>query len=344
VHSNGWASGFVPLLLRSGVVPALAGVKQIFSIADPADNQLFEPAILDELRLGYELFNPEGIEFHGRVNLLKAGVLYADRTIVFSESTLRELQTEELGGGLHGLFRAQAGKLRGILPGLDRTRWDPLTDYRLAERYDGDTLAGKEACKRALQAELDLPVRPVPLFVMPGPLSPAAGADLLLRSLPALLPLKLQLALLGPPAAELTGPLGDAAAGHRQTLALRTTLDGDLLRRALAGADGVLRPGHDPAGLLILKALSYGALPLCRCLGAARDLVVDLDLPSGSGNGFCFAPQPESLQQAVRRALAAHGQPAVWKQAVRTAMRDRHSLELSALRTLAVYREILDQS
>ena len=360
VHANGWQSGFVPLLLGAdarraprvaspasgSAVPALAGVKLVFTVPEVEGNQLFEPAVLEDLRLGYDQFHPEGIEFHGRVNLLKAGVLYADRVIAWSESFARDLQTEEFGAGLHGLFRAQTGKLRGILPGIDPAAWDPASDHRIAERFDADTLSGKEACKRALQAELDLPVRPqLPLLAMLGPLSPARGADLLLRALPALLPLKMQLAVLGAPSPELAGPLADAAAGNAQTLAYRPAEDGDLLRRTIAGADVVLLPlRQDPAGLLAMKALRYGALPLCRSVGALRDLVVDADPPSGSGNGFCLAaPQPDALESAVQRVLAAHGQRSLWSRLTHSAMRGRHGWELSARRTLQVYQEVLDQ-
>jgi starch synthase len=347
VHAHGWQSGFVPLLLQAGVVPALAGVKLVFTVPEAEGTQLFEPAILDELRLGFQHFNPDGIEFHGKVNLLKAGVIYADQVIAWSESYARDVQTEPFGAGLHGLFRARAGKLRGILPGLDPAAWDPASDHRIAERYDVDTLSGKEACKRALQAELNLPVRPqLPLLAVLGPLTPARGADLLLRSLPGLMPMKLQLAILGEPAPELAGPLGDAAAGSAQSLVFRPALDGDLLRRAIAGADALLLPlRQDPAGLLAMKALRYGALPVCPCLGALRDLVVDADPPSGTGNGFCMAgPQPESLQAAVQRMLAAHAQRPLWARLTHTAMRQRRGWELTARQTIQAYQEVLDQS
>jgi len=346
VHANGWESGFVPLLLQDDAVPALAGVKLIFTIPEVEHNQLFEPGILEDLQLGYRHFNPEGIEFHGRVNLLKAGVLHADRLIVWSERYARELQTEEHGAGLHGLFRAQAGKLRGFLHGLDPATWTPMNDHRLAERYDGDSLTGKEACKRALQAELGLPIRPqLPLFLMVGPLSPGRGADLLLRALPSLLAQKLQLVLLGPTAPELTGPLSDAVAANTQNLAYRPELDGDLLRQALAGADVLLAlPAQDPAGLLVMKALRYGTLPLCRRVGALADLVIDADPTSGSGNGFCTGGSREDLERTVLRVLSAYGQRRLWLQLTRTAMRQTNNLELSARRTLEVYQSALDQA
>jgi starch synthase len=357
VHAHGWQTGFVPLLLQAGAVPALAGVKLVFTVPEAEGTQLFEPAVLDELRLGYQQFNPDGIEFHGKVNLLKAGVLYADRVIAWSESYARDMRTEPYGAGLHGLFQAQAGKVRGILPGLDPAAWDPASDHRIAERYDGDSLPAKEACKRALQAELDLPVRPqLPLCAVLGPLTPARGADLLLRALPGLMPLmsgegsrgaaKLQLCILGEPAPELAGPLADAAAGNAQSLAFRAAADGELLRRAIAGADALLLPlRQDPAGLLTMKALRYGALPIGPSLGALRDLVIDADPPSGTGNGFFMAgPQPEALQAAVQRMLAAHAHRPLWARLTHTAMRQRRGWDATARQTIQVYQDVLDQS
>ncbi len=341
VHALGWQSAFLPLLARLGAAPELAGAPIVFGLhqLDPAS--LLPSAALDELRLGHDLFNPEGIEFHGQVSLIKAGLLYSSRVTTWSPAFARALQRDEHGEGLLGVFRVVAERTDGVLPGLDPESWNPAADHRLAERYDADTLPGKEACKRALQTELGLPVRPQPLIVMPGPLTDDRGADLVARSLPALLQRKLQLALLGPAPDALATVLREAATANPQVLVYREAEP--MLQRVLAGADAVLSPQrHDPDGLGLIKALRYGAVPIAHAAGAARDAVVDLDPRSVTGTGVLFGTRDaDSLTGAVQRLLEAHEQRRVWSTLVRSGMRSSQTWEAPAQRLLEIYGRAL---
>ena len=50
----------------------------------------------------------DGVEFHGRVSFLKAGIFYASQVTTVSETYAREITTAEHGCGLDGLLRARA--------------------------------------------------------------------------------------------------------------------------------------------------------------------------------------------------------------------------------------------
>src|SRR5699024_10341883 len=88
------------------------------------------------LGLPGNFFNMHGLEFHGQVSLLKAGLFYADKLTTVSPSYAREIQGAEQGCGLDGLLRNRAQDLHGILNGVDPAIWDPATDTALANHYD----------------------------------------------------------------------------------------------------------------------------------------------------------------------------------------------------------------
>ncbi len=78
--------------------------------------------------LSPELFNPFGVEFYGKVNFLKAGLVFSDLINTVSRKYSQEIQTEEFGHGLDGVLRARAKDVHGILNGIDYDEWHPSHD------------------------------------------------------------------------------------------------------------------------------------------------------------------------------------------------------------------------
>ena len=78
------------------------------------------------------MYNPEGIEFWERINLMKAGIVYADVINTVSRKYSEEIQTPEYGYGLEGILRKRRQDLYGILNGVDYQDWDPSHDPHLA--------------------------------------------------------------------------------------------------------------------------------------------------------------------------------------------------------------------
>ena len=91
------------------------------------------------------------MEFHGQVSFLKAGLFFADKITTVSPSYSREIQGEEQGCGLHGLLQARSHDLSGVLNGVDPAVWSPVTDSLIAANYNTRSVAGKLACRSALQ-------------------------------------------------------------------------------------------------------------------------------------------------------------------------------------------------
>jgi starch synthase len=68
------------------------------------------------------------MEFFGKLNLLKGGIVYSDAINTVSKGYAAEIQTEEYGFGLDGLLRSRADVLTGIVNGVDYEEWSPEKD------------------------------------------------------------------------------------------------------------------------------------------------------------------------------------------------------------------------
>src|SRR5690606_28331328 len=107
-----------------------------------------------------------------------------------------ELTTPQYGFGLDGTFRSLAGKLVGILNGIDVAAWDPAADHRLPRPYGPHDLAGKSASAAALAARLGL-TGAGPVLGVVSRFAEQKGIDLLLAAGQRLVEYGWSLALLG---------------------------------------------------------------------------------------------------------------------------------------------------
>lgn len=344
ILANGWQAGFVPLLARKEAF--FAKSKLVFSLDDPRELGCFDSAALESLGVGYEHFNPEGIEFHGQASLLKAGVVLSDRVVLPSVSAVQELQQERYGAGLHGLYAAHKEKLVGILGGMDSQHWDPSGDHRIAASYSADDLSGKDACKSVLQAELGLGRRPSSaLLALVGPFTSGSQLEHLMAVEKEWSSRKLQLAFIGSASPEQKKIIEQLKkAGPDRVAHSDEPASEDLLHRVLAGADGLLLPdAYSATGLDLLKALRYGAVPVGHAAGAARDTMVDFDVVSGTGNAFTADDSALALLAAVDRLLASFGSKERWRALQSGAMGDKFCWSMSAERWYSILSQLSDQ-
>ena len=57
--------------------------------------------------LGWEFFTPKHMEFHGNLNFLKSGIVFADEVSTVSPGYRDEILTQEFGFGLEGIYRTK---------------------------------------------------------------------------------------------------------------------------------------------------------------------------------------------------------------------------------------------
>ena len=341
IHGHDWHAGLAPAYLaaRGGYRPA-----SVTTVHNLAFHGEFPAEAFPRLHLPAHFFSPEGLEFYGSVNFMKAALHYADRITTVSPTYAREIQTPEQGCGMDGLLRARAAALVGILNGVDPDDWSPAHDRRIAANYDRERLDGKAACKAALRATMNLsPASTGPLFGVVSRLTTQKGVDLLLDALPALLQHGGQLALLGGGDRALEQGFIDAAAMHPGAIAARIGYDEDLAHAIVAGADVMLVPSRfEPCGLTQMYGLAYGTLPLVRRVGGLADTVRDADDGGHeTGNGFVFdAASVYALAGTIIRAIDCWHQVDRWRSLQLRGMADDHGWGPSARAYVDVYRQL----
>jgi len=321
----------------------------VYTIHNLAYQGLFAEGDFHLLGLPSRLMVPGGLEFHGQLSFMKAGLKYADRITTVSPNYANEIATDAFGCGLDGVIRARGADVSGILNGVDGTVWNPAGDASIAVPYSAELPAGKAACKAALQRELGLAVdASAPLFAVVSRLTAQKGLDLLLGALPALLDSPAaggaQLAVEGNGELALEAAFAQAAAAHPGRVAVRLVYDEALAHRMIAGADAMLVPSRfEPCGLTQLYALRYGTVPVVRRVGGLADTVVDASaaaVQAGEATGFMFGPATAAaLAHALRQAVVAWRQPALWRQLMLRGMAQNFSWDAAASRYLALYRD-----
>jgi len=349
VHAHDWQSALVPAYLRRvyGGDPRFAGTACVYTIHNLAYQGSFPKETMLKTGLGWELYTPDQLEFYGKVNLMKAGILYADRMTTVSPTYAKEILTAEYGWGLDGLLRTREADLSGVLNGIDTVEWDPAKDTKIAATYSRRNPAGKAACRAALVSELGLPPgkgRPM-LVAMVARLAGQKGFELMVDALPKLAKRPVQIAVLGSGERRIQELLEDAARRFPATLALRIRVDGALAHRLYAGADAYLMPSrYEPCGLGQMIALRYGTLPIARATGGLLDTVQHVDAKKKQGTGFLFkGTNADALVKGVDEALSAFGDEELWKKLSGEAMGEDFSWASSVKRYDSIYTSAMQR-
>jgi starch synthase len=331
LHAHDWHAAMACAYLAAH--PAtVAG--SVFTVHNLAYQGVFAHDDARLLGLPARFMQPAGLEFHGQLCFMKAGLKFADRISTVSPTYAQEIATPEFGAGLDGVICGRQGEVAGILNGIDTTVWNPASDSALAANFSIDALQGKHACKAALQSEAGLRIQPqVPVFTVVSRLTSQKGLDLVLAMLPSLLQRGAQLVVQGEGDPALESAFAMAARSHPDSVALHIGYDEARAHRLIAGADMILVPSRfEPCGLTQLYGLRYGTLPVVRRVGGLADTVADGE------TGFSFAEAtPLALQTAAERALDAYADPPRWQALQRAGMAQSFSWDGPARDYLALY-------
>lgn len=345
VHLNDWHSALAAAYLKT----SLAGderyrrIRSVLTIHNLQHQGLFGRDVFEWTGLPAETWNPEGVEFYGQLNFLKAGIVYADRVNTVSPTYAREIQTTEHGYRLDGLLRSRAAKLSGILNGIDYGVWNPAKDEFIAQRYSKATVEKKAKNKAALQGEAGLPVDPkAPLLGIVTRVTEQKGFDVLIPVLPQIAKLGAQVVLLGTGERKYEEPLALISKAHREFVTF-LKYDEALAHRIYAGSDFFLMPSKfEPCGLGQMIGLRFGTVPIVRATGGLTDTVADVATDMKKGNGFVFHEYtPKTLLDAVVRAIDYRDQGRGWTTLQRRGMASDHSWRASAKEYVRLYETAL---
>lgn len=351
LHAHDWQAAMAPAYLRWAMPQDAPPVPSVITIHNMAFQGWQGPEVFPLLGLPREAWSVDGIEYHGGVSLLKAGLVTASAITTVSPTYAQEIRTGAFGMGLEGLIVARGGDVSGILNGIDTALWNPQTDPLLAKRFDAGGLAKRVANKRALELEFGLeegegPRAGGPIFVVVSRLTWQKGMDVLLEAVDHLVGLGGRLALLGSGEPEVEAGFHAAAARHPGRVAVRIGYDEQLSHRMQGGGDAILLPSRfEPCGLTQLYGLAYGCVPVVARTGGLADTVIDANpaaLAAGVATGVQHgAVSYESLATALSRTVALYRQPEQWTRLQRNGMACDFSWGASGKAYAELYRSLL---
>ncbi|MCF6235450.1 MAG: glycogen synthase GlgA [Gammaproteobacteria bacterium] len=346
VHCNDWQCGLIPPLIASQKNrPAT-----VFTIHNLSYQGLFSQKEFFDLQLPPELWSMNGVEFHGHFSFIKGGLATADMLSTVSPTYAKEIRTPQFGYGLEGLLEHRVDRLMGILNGVDYALWDPKNDPYIIKPYTSKTIRFKSVNKSALQEHMGLPASEnTPLIGVIGRMVEQKGFDLLLANIDPLIKSGVQLVVLGSGEPHFEEAFKAAATQYPQNISVQIGYDETLAHHIESGSDMFLMPSRfEPSGLNQLYSLRYGTVPIVHHIGGLADSVVDAseeNQKAKTATGFVFnEPTPASLLTALQRAIALYKQPKVWKQLMKTGMKQDFSWKQSAKQYSILYQRAIQYS
>ena len=347
VHVHDWQVGLVPILLLHqkwhegwGAAP-----HTVLTIHNLAYQGHFVRGLYALTNLPPDYFNPFGVEFHGGMNCLKAGLSYADMLTTVSPRYAREITTEALGCRLDGVLRRRKDSLVGILNGVDYDEWKTTDNPYLRHSFSATELAGKTEEKIELQKEMQLPPRPeVPLFSNITRLADQKGVDIQLGALEEMLSSDMQFILLGSGSPLFEKAYQNLARRYPDKVSVKIGFDQGLSHRIEAGSDFFLMPSRfEPCGLNQMYSKRYGTIPVVRATGGLDDSVVDINDDRDRANGIKFSEySARALSKAMRKALALYQSPDWLTRYRHNAMKVDFSWARTQDKYLEVYKKALE--
>ena len=346
IHANDWHTGLIPFLLKTRYRydGFFEGVKSVLTVHNAIFKGIFsyhELEVIPELNLTGMEFLRYGVD---HVSMLRAGIAYADKINAVSPNYACELLTPLGSHGLVDDFVRRARDLHGIVNGCDYSEWDPKTDHYLPVNYsaEADSLReGKLASKHALQQELGLPVKDLPMFGMVCRLTHQKGFHYLLPIIELFLRNNVQLVIVGTGEPEVASRLHSLMAAYPDKFAFVEAYDNKLAHWVEAGSDFFLMPSEfEACGLNQIYSMAYGTLPIVREVGGLKDTVMDYDKYPQEATGFGFLePSAQALLITMQRALLFYLQnPDEFLAVQQRAMGKDFSWHESALEYTKMYR------
>ncbi len=343
LHVHDWQAALIPVYVKEYGLP----FQTVLTIHNLAYQGSFWGIDFGLTNLPGKYFTSSGVEFHGSMNFLKGGVLFADWVTTVSEMYAREVQTPEYGCGLDGVLRENSRKLVGILNGADYSTWNPATDKFIPKKYKPGLLAGKRSCRDKLLEEFGLEKDPAgPVFAMVSRLAEQKGIDVLLPLIDRLLADDVRLVMLGEGETEYERELSIATKQHSERFGFKKGFDDRLAHLIESGADIALLPSRfEPCSMSAMYSLKYGTIPLARASGGLHQVIQDYDPTTGSGNGFLFYDySPEALWDAIGRAKKFFMNKDDWNALMHRAMACDFSWPASAAEYERVYERVVTEA
>lgn len=357
IHLNDWQTGLIPAFLKTDYNhhSCFEKTRTLITIHNLAYQGLFDYEKMAVAGLPAEYFNWRQVEFHGKMNLLKTGIVFADMINTVSPTYAKEIRESEQGCGLEGVLQERAGQLAGILNGIDVTDWNPAIDPFIEENFSSDFdvsvgNSGKLACKRELQKEANLNQEiDTPLIGIVGRLASQKGWSLIVPVMKQFLEsTNAQWIVLGTGDPSYHHQLENLQQKYPDKLGLNLGFSNEFAHRIEAGSDMFLMPSqYEPCGLNQMYSMAYGTVPIVRRTGGLADTVVNATHETceyGTANGFSFDEfSEEALCLTLKSALQMYNDHRlIWNQLMQTGMKRDWSWRRSAKQYEELYHRTIE--
>jgi len=354
IHCHDWHTGLLPVLLSERYqAQGLNRSRVCYTLHNLGFQGRVNDQVLRQSGLDPRSFStPERLQDPGQpqaFNLMKGGIVYADRVTTVSPRYAWEVQHSPQGQGLQHTLRQYDHKFSGILNGIDYGVWNPLTDPLIPYHYGPDSLPNKTMNKLALRRCLGLGGGHKPLIAMVSRLDAQKGVELMRHTLLHGLAVGAQVVLLGSAQDQVLAAyfrvLKRETDSHPDAH-LELGYDEGLAHLIYAAADLLVIPSrYEPCGLTQMIAMRYGTPPLVRQVGGLADTVFDAyesDQPFGERNGFVFTEyDPQALEAALGRVLGLWDEyPQYFRQLRLNGMAKDHSWTRPGRQYLDLYESI----
>ncbi|ANQ53213.1 glycogen synthase [Thermosipho sp. 1063] len=349
LHVNDWQTGLIPVYLKSLYKDDefFGKIVTLLTIHNLGYQGIFGSKYMEFSGLPSYLYNIDGIEFYGKINFLKGGILFSDIINTVSPTYAMEIQTKEYGEKLDGVLRLRSSDLYGILNGIDYDEYNPETDRRIYVNYSLNDIEKKYENKKLLQKDLGLPVSEnIPMIGMITRLVDQKGLDILSEVLRYIVNYNVQFVILGTGDEKYEDMFRKMEEEFPENISANIKFDINLAQKIYAASDMFLMPSrYEPCGLGQMYSLRYGTIPVVRYTGGLADTVLEYDETKMIGNGFGFVEYGSSqLLKAVAKAIDFYRNKKVhWKKLVDNAMKTDLSWERSAKEYIKLYNKAMSK-
>ncbi|MCL2864584.1 MAG: glycogen synthase GlgA [Lachnospiraceae bacterium] len=349
LHCHDWQTALIPVYLDNFryLGEYYRGIKTLMTIHNLKFQGIWDTKTVKQITgLPQYYFVPDKLEAYKDANLLKGGIVYADKVTTVSHSYAQEIQTPFYGEGLHGLMYARSNDLYGIVNGLDYKEFSPFLDERIHKRFTVENFRkNKVQNKLALQEEVGLDQNPkVMLIGIVSRLTDQKGFDLIECVLDELCQDALQLVVLGTGEPKYENLFRHFAWKYPGQVSASIFYNEDLSHRIYASCDAFLMPSlFEPCGLSQLMSLRYGTIPIVRETGGLKDTVEPYNEYTKMGTGFRFANyNAHEMLDTIRYAQRVfYDKKRDWNKIVERAMEQDFSWKNSAGKYEALYKGLV---
>lgn len=352
VHINDSHCGFIPLLLKLAKLP----IKTMLTIHNLGYQRKTSIDVVKNMDIDPRHCKILQWEIKERqINFLQEAIVHSDVITTVSPTYSREILTEEFGAGLNEILTGKAGRLFGILNGIDidfsHTTHDRAVKfpYGPTEKRENGKIEyygwkeGKKLNKEFLQKKLGLKIQAdIPMLCFIGRFAPLQkGLDILHTMLRRVDQEKLEVVILGSGNTDWEERYKWLSTFYPKYISCNFQFDDNLAHQIYAASDFILIPSrYEPCGLIQMIAMLYGTIPIANKTGGLKDSIRD------GYNGFLFSKySSEALEDRTVKAVE------MWKndrdkfeKIVENALTTDFSWDKSAKEYLSLYNKLINNN